>query len=199
MIARESFWYLVPFLVIAVILQFGFPLYSIPFWLLAGVIAYLFRNPVYEYPSTPLGIVSPVDSTVISISKTKDPYIDRNSIRIEFEMSLMDAYILRSVTEGKIANFWVRNTHAENKSNLKAIRIQTDEADEAIMEIHPSRSRQTMCYYAAGERVGQGKKCGFLPFGSKVVVYLPENSIIEVHEGDHVMAGKDIIAHWSRS
>ena len=199
MIAREAFWYLVPILIIAVIVQFEFHFYAIPFWLLAIVVAYLFRNPVYEYSSDPLGIVSPVDSVVSRISNEKDPYMDRNAVRIEFEMGLMDPYILRSVTEGKIKKFWMRHPDAENKSKIRVVWIQTDEDDDAVMEVHPSRSDQIMCYHAAGERVGQGKKCGFLPFGSKVVVYLPENSIVEVKIGDRVQAGKDIIAHWSRS
>ena len=199
MIAREAFWYLVPLLIVAALMQFVNHFYSIPFWLLAIVVAYLFRNPTYEYSEAALGIVSPVDSVVTHVSKEKDPYIDREAVRIEFEMGVMDPYILRSVTEGKIANFWMTQSSVENKNKVKAIRIQTDEGDEAIMEVHPSRSGQTMCYYAAGERVGQGKKCGFLPFGSKVVVYLPENSVVEVNEGDHVKAGRDIIAHWPRS
>lgn len=199
MIAREAFWYLVPLCVIAVILQFEFHFYAIPFWLLAIVIAYLFRNPIYEYSSDPLGIVSPVDSVVTSISKENDPYMDRMAVRIEFEMGLLDPYILRSVTEGKIAKFWMQHPYAENKNKIRVVRIQTDEGDEAVMEVHPSRTGQIMCYHAAGERVGQGKKCGFLPFGAKVVVYLPENCIIEVKLGDRVKAGKDIIAHWSRS
>lgn len=199
MIAREAFWYLVPVIIIAAILQFESTFYAIPFWLLAMVIGYLFRNPIYDYSSDPLGIVSPVDSVVTNISKVQDPYIDRAAVRIDFEMALTDPYILRSVTEGKIGNFWMSRPKTKYKKKVRAVRIKTDEDDEAVMEVHPSRSGQTMCYYAAGERVGQGKKCGFLPFGSKVVVYLPENSVIEVKTGDRVLAGTDIIAHWPRS
>lgn len=199
MISREAFWYIMPIGIIAALLQFEFPFYSIPFWLLILFLGYLFRNPVYDYSSDPLGIVSPVDSVITSISKAEDPYMKRNAIRIEFEMDLTDPYILRSFTEGKIANVWMRHPDTKHKSKIRAARIQTDEGDDAVMEVYPSRSRQIMCYYAAGERVGQGKKCGFLPFGSKVVIYLPEHSIVEVKPGERVLAGKDIIAHWPRS
>lgn len=199
MIAREAFWYLVPTLFIAAILQYEFSFYAAPFWLLALALAYLFRHAKNQLSSDPLALVSPVDSVVANISQATDPYMKRKATRIEFAMDLNDPYILRSITEGKITHVWMRHPDSSNKSKARAVRIQTDENDDAVMEVFPSRSGQIMCYYAAGERVGQGKKCGFLPFGSKVVVYLPENSIIEVKEGDRVLAGKDIIAHWSRS
>ena len=199
MISREAFWYLVPVFVIAAIVQFKFHVYAIPFWLLLLAIAYLFRNLECILSSDPLAIVSPVDSVVTDVSKAEDPYMKRTAIRIEFAMDLTDPYILRSVTEGKIANVWMRHPDTKDKSKIRAARIQTDEGDDVVMEVYPSRSHQIMCYYAAGERVGQGKKCGFLPFGSKVVIYLPETSVVEVKQGERVHAGKDIIAHWPRS
>jgi len=199
MIAQEAHRYLTPLIIIAVLVQVQFGFYATPIWLLAVVIAYLFRMPAYNLTSDPLGLLSPADSVVTSVSNAHDPYLDRDAIRIEFEMGMFDPYILRSVTEGKISNFWLRQPNSDSNERVRAAWIRTDEDDDAVMVVHPSRSKQMMCYYAAGERVGQGKKCGFLPLGSKIEVYLPEDSIIEVKQGDKVTAGKDIIAHWNRS
>ncbi len=198
MIARESFRYIFPAVAVAALLQYNFPLYALLFWVFAIILAYLFRDSHNTLSSDPLGVLSPVDSVVKSVKKVTDPYLEREAICIELEMALTDPYILRSVTEGKIINFWMQ-PKGENKGKARAVWIKTDEGDDVVMEIYASRSGQIMCYYAAGERVGQGKKCGFLPFGSKVVIYLPENSLIDVKQGDRVVAGKDIIAHWPRS
>ena len=198
MIARESFWYLFPVIVVAVLLQYNFPYYAIPFWAIVILLAYLFRDSHPPLSSDPLALVSPVDGIVKRVSKTSDPYLERQAICIEFEMALTDPYTLYSVTEGKISNFWMQSK-GNNKGKARAVWIQTDEDDNVVMEVYASRSGQIMCYHAAGERVGQGKKCGFLPFGSKVIVYLPENSLVDVNEGDTVKAGEDIIAHWARS
>jgi len=199
MIAHEAFWYLMPLVVITAILQYNFPLFALPLWLVVFAVMYLFRTPEQVLSSDPLGLVCPVDSTVQSISKAMDPYLNRESIRIDFEMNLTDPYTLLSITEGKIMNFWMRRPDSNNQDRIRAIWIQTDEEDDAVMEVHPSRSGQVICYSAAGERVGQGKKCGFLPFGAKVVVYLPNECRVEVTEGQRVCAGKDIIARWPRS
>jgi len=199
MIAREAYRYLVISVFIAVFLQYQFSWYAIPAWLLVLLLAYLFRNEKPILNSDPLALLSPVSSVVKSISTTHDPYTKRNARSIEFDMGVFDPYLLRSVTEGKIMNFWMRHPDAACQEQIRAAWIQTDEGDDVVMEIHPSRSQQIMCYYATGERVGQGKKCGFLPFGSKIVIYLPEDSSIDVKVGDRVSAGKDIIAHWGRS
>ncbi|VAW92108.1 hypothetical protein MNBD_GAMMA23-901 [hydrothermal vent metagenome] len=198
MIARESFWYILPVVIVAVILQYNFPFYAIVFWVLAILLAYLFRDSPNTPSSVPLAILSPVDSVVKSVSKVTDPYLEREAVCVELEMALTDPYTLYSVTEGKITNFWMQ-PKGEHKGKARAVWIKTDEDDDVVMEVYASRSGQLMCYYAAGERVGQGKKCGFLPFGSKVVIYLPENSPVDVKSGDRVAAGKDIIAHWPRS
>lgn len=198
MLARESFWYIFPVVVVATLLQYNFPFYAIPFWVLAILLAYLFRESHNTLSSDPLGVLSPVDSVVKAVTKAVDPYLERDAICIEFDMALTDPYILRSVTEGKIVNFWMQ-PKGEHKGKVRAAWIQTDEEDNVVMEIYASRSGQILCYYAAGERVGQGKKCGFLPFGSKVVIYLPENSLVDVKPGERVIAGQDIIAHWPRS
>ncbi len=198
MIANESFWYLFPVVVVATFLQYNFPFYAIPFWLFAILLLYFFRESNGILSSDPLGVLSPVDSVVKSVIKVIDPYLERDAICIELEMALTDPYTLRSVTEGKIANFWMQ-PKGSHKGNAIAVWIQTDEKDNVVMEIYASRSGQIMYYHAAGERVGQGKKSGFLPFGSKVVIYLPENSIVDVKPGQRVKAGQDIVAHWPRS
>jgi len=198
MLARESFWYVVPVVFIAVVLQYNFALYALPFWFLAALLAYLFRESKNNLSSDPLGVLTPVDSVVTSITNARDPYLECDAIRVELAMGLADPYTLLSVTEGKIMNFWMHGKGGHN-SKARAAWIQTDEEDNVVMEIHAGRSGQMMCYYAAGERVGQGKKCGFLPFGAKVVIYLPMNSLIEVKEGQRVIAGVDILAHWPRS
>ena len=198
MVARESFRYILPVVAVAVLLQYSFHFYAIPFWALALILMYLFRDSNNTPASAPLAVLSPVDSVVKSVTKAFDPYLEREAVCVEFEMALTDPYTLYSVTEGKIANFWMQ-PKGEHKGGARAVWIQTDEGDDVVMEVYASRSGQIMCYYAAGERVGQGKKCGFLPFGSKVILYLPETSLVDVKPGEHVVAGKDIVAHWPRS
>lgn len=199
MLAPEGFRYIAPVVISAVVVQFYVPLLAIPLWLVALFLMYLFRDPQYNLASVPLALVCPVSSTVSKISKEFNPYLECDAIRIDFEMSLTDCYNLLSVTEGKIKNFWLNHPDKGNTQKLRTVWVQTDENDDVVMEVHASRTGQLMCYQAAGERVGQGKKCGFLPFGAIVSVYLPAGCVVELNKGDKVSAGKDIITHWPRS
>ena len=50
------------------------------------------------------------------------------------------------------------------------------------------------CYIRYGDRIGQGKRCGFIHLGGQVDVYLPEHSRPVVSEGDWVRSGSDVLA-----
>jgi phosphatidylserine decarboxylase len=50
------------------------------------------------------------------------------------------------------------------------------------------------CYLQLGQRTGQGQRCGYVPFGSRVEVLLPAGIRVRVTVGDVVRAGSDVIA-----
>ncbi|MGD8619888.1 MAG: phosphatidylserine decarboxylase family protein, partial [Gammaproteobacteria bacterium] len=70
-----------------VVLHFyGLPA-SLPLWGLGLLILVIFRDPERDIPSQPLAVVSPADGRVTSISTTRDPYLDRDSIRVTLKMN----------------------------------------------------------------------------------------------------------------
>ena len=52
-----------------------------PLWIVVGFIIWLYRDPNRQIPSSPLGIVSPVDGRVDSVQELYDTYLDRESIQ----------------------------------------------------------------------------------------------------------------------
>lgn len=73
--------------------------------------------------------------------------------------------------------------------------IQSDEQDDVVMAVKPSAKWfRPLCYAHSGDRIGQGQRCGIIPFGALVEVSVPENSRLNVKVGDHVRAGSDTIA-----
>jgi phosphatidylserine decarboxylase len=105
-------------------------------------------------------------------------------------------YALRSITEGKIMQHWLHHPDDKHQGHLQhAIWIQTDEGDDVVVALHAGgHFRQMHCYAAAGERIGQGKRCGFIPFGTTVDVYLPTKARSALSIGDSVSGGSDLIA-----
>ncbi len=166
--------------------------WSLPFWLLCLFIVFLYRDPGREIPASPLAAVSPADGVVLDIETVQDPYLDRDAKRVRINMSHIGVYSTRSPVEGKV----LEPPHAGNGTDRPhGVWLKTDEGDDLVIVMHrgPLQSLPR-CYVGFGERVGQGQRCGYIPMGGQVEVYLPCSSRIQVQAGSRVKAGSDVIA-----
>ena len=168
---------------------------ALPVWLACAWVIFVFRDPPRRVPSVPLGIVSPVDGKVLSVTRTGDDRLQREALRIAIRMRWFNVYSLRSPTEGKVMKTWFSAADGQNKASA-SLWIQTDETDDVVTTISGGFWWwKPRCEVHSGERVGQGQRCGFMDFGSEVEILLPESSIAEVNAGDLVLSGESIIAH----
>ena len=196
-IAREGIPLLVAAVIGALLLQIYFAGNSWPAWLLVVVLGWLLRDPQRSTPASPLGIVAPVDGKIIAVEITKDPYLSRESLKISIRMPLSGAFTLRSVTEGNIIQHWMGETIPHGSGHAHAIWLQTDEEDDVVLALHPGRFfGRIACYLSTGDRVGQGRRCGYIPLGAQLDVYLPADSPAQVKVGDKVCGGESILAQF---
>jgi phosphatidylserine decarboxylase len=73
--------------------------------------------------------------------------------------------------------------------------IQSDEQDNVVMAVKSAAGLlKPRCYSHSGDRIGQGQRCGIIPFHAVVQVSVPVNSRLEVKVGDHVRSGTDTLA-----
>ncbi len=211
-IASEGLPYIFAVVVMAALIKWFFGWWSLPLWLTAIVLVYCFRRSERRIPASPLGVVSPADSRVQAIEDTVDPFLQRPSKRITLALNPLGEYTLRAPTEGKFVNQWhlrkgtvhTWGSKQEYTADEDALRnrgkrldglwIQTDEADDVVLELTVAPLRRPRCYGVVGQRVGQGQRCGFMPFGGRLAVYLPANARISVKPGDTVRSGSDLIA-----
>lgn len=193
--AREGRPYLAVAVGVALTLHLVSWKLAVPAWLACVWLVFVFRDPPRTIPSVPLAIVSPVDGKVLSVTQTRDTYLQREAQRISIVMRWYDVYSLRSPTEGKVVKAWFSAADGESKARA-SLWIQTDETDDVVTSISGGFWWwKPRCQTQSGERVGQGQRCGFMHFGSRVEVLLPESSIAEVKPGDPVVSGESIIAH----
>lgn len=139
--------------------------------------------------------MSPVDGKVLTVEQADDTYLKRRALHIVIRMRWFDVYSLRSPTEGKVADTWYRG--ADQQHNPSAVLwIQTDEMDDVVTTILGGFwVWKPTCETQSGERVGQGQRCGFMRFGSKVEVMLPQSAVARVTPGDVVASGESVIAN----
>lgn len=167
---------------------------SVSLWAALVLLAYLFRDPERDIPSVPLAVLSPADGHVVSVGQCHDPYLDRPAVCIGITTSLLGAYTTRSPVEGKVEAWQVGGTQ-QVAEGYYGLWLRTDEDDDVVVMLKPgSVLGAPRCYVHSGERIGQGKRCGFMRFGGRVDVYLPEGSRAAVVEGDDVHAGSAVLA-----
>ncbi len=196
LIAREGWLLILAVVLIAGVLHYGQhnPL-EWPFWGLALGFVFLFRDPPRKVPPLPLAIVSPADGRVVSVEKVRDPYLDREAVNITLEMSFLDIYSIRSPMEGKVQQQWYPHAGVEPNTGCYAQWVQSDEKDDVVLAVSGHGIRRPRCYIHAGERIGQGQRCGLVRFGSRLQVFVPENSQLKVKSGERVRAGTSVLAN----
>ncbi len=194
-IAREGWSYIALTVCLALVLHLFSWKLALPAWLATAWLLLVFRDPPRDIPARPLGILSPVDGKVLSVEQANDPYLKREALRIVISMRWFDVYSLRSPTEGKVVETWLPGS--DSKSDASAILwIQTDEKDDVVTSILGGFWLwKPMCETRSGERVGQGARCGFMRFGSKVELMLPKLAVATVKPGDVVTSGESVIAN----
>ncbi len=205
LVAREGWVHIVLAVAAAAVVHFfAGGLWAAPLWILAVFVLQFFRDPPRAVPADPQAIVCPADGRVVAVGEIEDPYLKRPAKRVSVFMNVFNVHSNRSPVAGKVMERWYHHgsfinavldkASAENERN--ALWIKTEEGvDIVVVQVAGLVARRILCYIQPGERVGQGQRYGFIRFGSRVDVYLPPDSRIDVALGDRVKGGRDVIAH----
>ena len=175
--------------------QFVFGPPTVLLWIPWLIFCFFIRDFHRDIPPIPLASISPVDGIVTSIEHVQNPFIDQASCRYTIQQSRLGEFNLHSPIEGKIEQLWVTEPESENKALVFWVR--TDEEDDVVVHVELETAFQhASTTLHPGERVGQGRRCGFVAVGCKVQVYLPKNIKQIAVEGDTVTAGKNILSEF---
>ncbi len=197
LIAKEARLFLLAIGVIIALAHYKFSLALVwPAWLLFVILLFLFRDFKRTVPPTPLAVVSPIDGKVIEVKEEHDPYLNRRAQGIHMRQSILGEFNVHSPIEGKVQNLWVNSPTTPVYPQL-AIWIQTDELDDVVMAANlKSVLRHASCQISAGEKLGQGQRCGFIAFVCEVIIYMPATANIAIKVGQLVRAGSDKLAEF---
>lgn len=189
-------------LALAIHLLAGMPA-ALPFWLLAIFVLQFFRDPPRTVPQGLGQIVSPAHGKVVFTGTVEDPYLQRQAVKISIFMNVFSVHsnftpcagTIQKIwyTRGKFLNAALDKSSGENERN--AVWIKTNDGQDIVfVQIAGLVARRILCHVAETEQVTRGQRYGFIRFGSRVDVYLPESARPVVSIGDGVMSGNDIIA-----
>jgi phosphatidylserine decarboxylase len=203
-IAREG-W---PFLAAAVIAALlaawlaGF-WWSLPLWIGALFVLQFFRDPPRELPEDARAVVSPADGRIVVVEKARDPWLERDALKISVFMNVFNVHSNRAPVDGTVRQRWYHagsflnaaldKASLENERNALWLRTPSG-ADVTCVQIAGLVARRILCYVGAGAELRKGERFGFIRFGSRVDVYLPVDAQPVAAIGDKVFATESVLA-----
>ncbi len=203
-IAKEG-W---PFLAIAVaasvaVAAFAGWAWSIPLWIAALFVLQFFRDPPRELPSDPQAVVSPADGRIVVVGRARDPYRDRDALKISVFMNVFNVHSNRSPVDGTVTevkyhagsflNAALDKASLENERNALFLRL-ADGSEITCVQVAGLVARRILCYVGAGSVLARGQRYGFIRFGSRVDLYLPLDAEPRAAIGDKVYASESVLA-----
>ena len=203
-IAREG-W---PFLGLAVAVAllvgaFAGWWWSLPLWLAALFILQFFRDPPREVPEDPAAVVAPADGRIVAVEKARDPWLERDALKISVFMNVFNVHSNRAPVDGTVKQVWYHagrflnaaldKASLENERNALWLRTRSG-ADVTCVQVAGLIARRILCYVSAGAELARGERFGFIRFGSRVDVYLPPDARPVAAIGDKVYAAQSVLA-----
>ena len=205
LIAREGWGILTASLLVALAATWLLGAWSAPFWLWALFVLQFFRDPARVPPADADAVLAPADGRIVSVEQVRDPYLEREALKISVFMNVFNVHSNRSPVDGVIKGRWYNRGSFVNadldKASLEnernALWIATERGDVTCVQIAGLVARRILCYVEEGDRLARGQRYGFIRFGSRVDVYLPPDARPEVGLGDKVSATTTILARFA--
>ena len=171
------------------------------------LIGHFFRDPERISTAGESDIVSPADGRVLAVKSVRSArFTDKPAVKISIFMSILDVHVNRIPIPGTIngihyskGRFMAANlvqASAENEQNWLWIRSDSG-ADIMVAQVAGLIARRIVCWPETGDRVLRGERFGMIRFGSRVDLYVPENSEILVSQGKHVYAGESVLCRMN--
>lgn len=210
--AREG-WPFIGIAIAAVVVAVGLAvaLRSWPLWLLAMVVtlvalwcAYFFRDPERHGPRGQNLVIAPADGRVLLITDVDEPrFMQGRSTRVSIFMNVFNVHVNRYPVSGRVEFVWYNKgkflNAAAEKSSLEneqmSVGVVTPGGTRVLTrQIAGLIARRIVTHSKVGDHAEQGERFGMIRFGSRVDVFVPVGTAIQVRVGDMTTAGTTVLA-----
>ncbi|WP_293946554.1 MULTISPECIES: phosphatidylserine decarboxylase family protein [unclassified Sphingobacterium] len=182
-------------------------------WFIYALSAFLFIT-VVQFFRSPKKVVSPQDGTilcpadgkVVVIEETEEnEYFHDRRIQVSIFMSPVNVHVNRNPISGLVTFFkyhpgkflvaWHPKSSTDNERTT--VVVKDKEGREVLFrQIAGALARRIVWYVKENDQVVQGNEFGFIKFGSRVDLFLPLGTEINVNIGDKVTGAKTIIGKF---
>ena len=168
------------------------------------IILQFFRNPVRNVVINDNHIIAPVDGKVVVIEEVfEGEYFKDQRMQVSIFMSPINVHVTRYPVNGLVkfskyhpGKFLVAwHPKASEENERTTIVVENKVFGEILYrQIAGALAKRIVNYAKEGTQVVQGTDAGFIKFGSRVDLFLPLGTEINVKLNEKAVGGKTIIA-----
>tara|TARA_B110000046_G_C13023155_1_gene412340 strand:+ start:2712 stop:3368 length:657 start_codon:yes stop_codon:yes gene_type:complete len=168
------------------------------------IVLQFFRDPKRITIINDHQIIAPVDGKVVVIEEVEEPeYFKDKRLQVSIFMSPINVHVTRYAMSGiikyskyhpgKFLVAWHPKSSTENERTTVVIENKTI-GEVLYRQIAGALAKRIINYAKEEDKVVQGTDAGFIKFGSRVDLYLPLGTKINVKLGDKVKGGVQVVA-----
>ncbi|MEY2630346.1 MAG: Phosphatidylserine decarboxylase proenzyme [Bacteroidota bacterium] len=167
------------------------------------MILQFFRNPNRKITPNKNTILAPVDGKVVVIEEVfEEEYFKDKRLQVSIFMSPINVHVTRYAASGKIkfskyhpGKYLVAwHPKASTENERTTVVIETEAFGEILYrQIAGALARRIVNYAEEGQNVTQGDDAGFIKFGSRVDIYLPLGTKVDVKLQQKAVGNQTVI------
>lgn len=181
--------------------------------LIVSSILYLLMVNFFRFPNRHIivkdsTILAPADGKIVVVEETFEPeYLKKQCIQVSIFMNIFNVHINWFPVNGIIKFFkyhpgrymaaYLPKSSTENERTT--IAIETSNGQEIVMrQIAGAMAKRIVSYAPVGGVARQDEHAGFIKFGSRVDLYLPLGTEIDVKLGQKVTGSQTLIGTFQK-
>ncbi len=168
------------------------------------IILQFFRSPSRSISADESQVLCPADGKVVVIEETEETeFLKDKRIQISVFMSPINVHVNRNPISGVVKYFkyhpgrYLVAWHPKSSTENERTTVVTETSNGVAVlfrQIAGAMARRIVWYIKEGDTVEQGKQFGFIKFGSRVDIFVPLGSKINVELGQVVKGGRTVLA-----
>lgn len=168
------------------------------------IVLQFFRNPKRSFTAGDQLVICPADGKVVVIEETEEgEYFKDRRLQVSIFMSPVNVHINRNPISGVVKFFkyhpgkylaaWNPKSSTENERTTVVVEHQNG-TPVLFRQIAGALARRIVWYVKEGDLVEQGKEFGFIKFGSRVDIFLPLGTKVNLQLNQVVKGGITVLA-----
>jgi len=171
------------------------------------IVLQFFRNPSRQFTAADNKVICPADGKVVVIEETEEgEYFKDKRIQVSIFMSPVNVHINRNPISGVVKFFkyhpgkylaaWNPKSSTENERTTVVVE-HANGTPVLFRQIAGALARRIVWYVKEGDVVQQNKEFGFIKFGSRVDIFLPLGTKVNLALDQVVKGGITVLAELS--